>query len=140
MKKTVRTFISTLIVTAALLLPLTIAHAALSIDPELHPDNAPQGYYELAGVNDDNSENFSDIAITRIIADVAVVLLQISGSLTILFIIFNAFNYVKSFGQDEQIEKAKKGLMWSILGFLVILLSYAIVQNVIKITLSVDAQ
>lgn len=115
-----------------------LAHAATTIDPSLRPPDAPQGFSELNQSDLPSSHQFSDLSITYIIADIAVALLQISGILAIFFIIMSGFNYVKSFGQEEEIQKAKKGLIWSILGFLLVILSYAIVQNVIKITLSVE--
>ena len=69
----------------------------------------------------------------------AVVLIQISGVIAIYFIVTNALTYVKSFGRDEELEKAKKGLIWAIAGLVIIIMSYAIVQNVLKITSSVDS-
>ncbi|MBT7703651.1 hypothetical protein HN748_05440, partial [Candidatus Peregrinibacteria bacterium] len=84
------------------------------------------------------SKNFSDRSITYIIADVAVVLLQIAGILAVFFIIMSGFNYIKAFGKEEEIQKAKKGMTWAIVGLIVVILSYAIVQNVIRISLSVD--
>lgn len=115
------------------------ANAAVSINEDLRPSYAPQTYEELYEENTLNpDQNFSDRSVTYVIADFAVVLLQIAGVLAIFFIVQNGFNYVKAFGRDEEIQKAKKGLLWSILGLLVVLMSYAIVQNVLKITLSVD--
>ena len=49
-------------------------------------------------------------------------------------------NFIESnkIGLRKEIQKAKKGLTWAIIGLLVVLMSYAIVQNILKITLSVD--
>ncbi len=117
----------------------SVAHAAYAVDQDLRPDYAPQGYMEVYENNENNpSANFSDRSITYIVADVAVVLLQISGILAVFFIILSGFNYIKAFGQEEEIQKAKKGMTWAIIGLIVVILSYAIVQNVIRITLTVD--
>ncbi|HCW32792.1 MAG: hypothetical protein UT55_C0068G0004 [Candidatus Peregrinibacteria bacterium GW2011_GWE2_39_6] len=115
-----------------------LVQAATSIPSDLRPGYAPQGFEELYGGNSDPAQNFDDRSVTYILADIAVVLLQIAGVLTVYFIITNGFNYVKAFGQEEEIQKAKKGLTWAIIGLLVVLMSYAIVQNILKITLSVD--
>ena len=138
MKKILVSFISLLTVLGLFFVQATPALAAFAIDSDLRPDNAPEGWSELDNPDGNASENFSDLSITYIIADIAVVLLQISGALAIFFIIMNGFNYIKAFGNEEEIQKAHKGLMWAIIGLVVVLLSYAIVQNVLKITLSVD--
>ncbi|EKD94018.1 MAG: hypothetical protein ACD_28C00005G0010 [uncultured bacterium] len=120
---------------------LPASQAAVSINEEYRPTYAPQGYSEIYEENtDDPSKNFSDTSVNYIIADLAVVLLQLAGILTIYFIISNGFAYVRSFGRDEEIQKAKKGLTWAIVGLIVVLTSYAIVQNIFKITLSVDPE
>jgi hypothetical protein len=115
-----------------------LAHAAFAIDDNLRPGDAPQGYIEVYQENSDASLNFSDASITYIIADIAVVLIQMAGILAIFFLIMSGFNYIKAFGQEEEIQKAKKGLTWALIGLVVVIMSYAIVQNVLRITLSVD--
>ncbi len=116
----------------------TAAQAAYGIDADLRPDYAPQGYTEVYEDTGHTSTNFSDASITYIIADIAVVLLQIAGILAVFFIVLSGFNYIKAFGQEEEIAKAKKGMTWAIIGLIVVILSYAIVQNVLRITLTVD--
>ena len=115
------------------------ALAAVGIDPSLRPDYAAQGRTELASPTADAEAKYGTQAVNLIIGDVAVVLIQISGVIAIYFIVTNALTYVKSFGRDEELEKAKKGLIWAIAGLVIIIMSYAIVQNVLKITSSVDS-
>jgi hypothetical protein len=45
-------------------------------------------------------------------------------------IVVAGFMYVTAFGNDEQMGKAKKILIWSIVGLLLVIASYAIVQFV----------
>ena len=46
-------------------------------------------------------------------------------------IIYGGILYVTSAGNDENVQKAKKILMYAIVGIVVILLSFAIVNTVI---------
>src|SRR6185369_3776027 len=55
-------------------------------------------------------------------------LLIISGTVTILFLMIGGFFYVTSAGNEEQAEKGKKILINSIIGLVVIIMSYAIVR------------
>jgi len=138
MKKITQLLLSLSLLSSLLLAQAMPALAAVGIDPSLRPDYAAQGRTELNSATADADVKFGTKAINLIIGDIAVVLIQISGVLAIYFIVTNALTYVKSFGQDEEIQKAKKGLTWSIAGLVIIIVSYAIVQNIIKITLSVD--
>lgn len=134
-----RPVLSALLLALCMMGTMLLARAAVGIDPGLRPDYAPQGYSEIYTPDAENAgNNFSNRSITYIIADAAVVLIQISGVLAIYFLVTAGLTYVKSFGRDEEIQKAKKSIIWSIVGLLIIITSYAIVQNVIKITLSVD--
>jgi hypothetical protein len=52
--------------------------------------------------------------------------LAIVGVLAVVMIIVNGFRYVVAAGNEEMIKKAKSGLIWSIGGFITVVLSYAI--------------
>ena len=64
--------------------------------------------------------------------------LEITGVATILFVIYYGFRYVISRGNEEAVEKAKKGLQWSLVGFAVSLLSYTIISTIQRV-ISTDA-
>jgi hypothetical protein len=53
------------------------------------------------------------------------------GFLATIMIIYGGILYVTSAGNDENVQKAKKILMYAIVGIIVILLSFAIVNTVI---------
>ncbi|MBT5016069.1 hypothetical protein HN748_05800 [Candidatus Peregrinibacteria bacterium] len=53
------------------------------------------------------------------------------GFLATVMIIYGGILYVTSAGNDENVQKAKKILMYAIVGIIVILLSFAIVNTVI---------
>ena len=53
------------------------------------------------------------------------------GFISTLMIIYGGVLYVTSAGNDENVQKAKKILLYAIVGIIVILLSFAIVNTVI---------
>ena len=57
-------------------------------------------------------------------------LLVFSGSVTVLFLIIGGFWYLTSAGNEEQAEKGKKTLINSVIGLVIIMLSFAIVKIV----------
>jgi len=57
-------------------------------------------------------------------------ILIISGILAVILIIVSGIRYIMSYGKDENIEAAKKMLMWTIVGLVAIILSYLIVQTI----------
>ncbi len=65
-------------------------------------------------------------------------LLAISGTVTILFLIFGGFLYLTAAGNDEQVEKGKKTLMNAVIGLVVITLSFAIVKIVTSTLLGIS--
>lgn len=129
----------TLIPALGLLLLLSVpALAAIGIDPDLRPEYAPGSRGEIANSDGTPDFKYGTSAVSLVIADIALVLIQISGVIAIYFIATNALTYVKSFGRDEELQKAKKGIIWALVGLVAIISAYAIVQNVIRITLTVD--
>lgn len=58
-------------------------------------------------------------------------LLGFLGLIAVVMIIYGGFLYVTAAGNDEKIGKAKKIIMYAIVGIVVILLSFAIVNTVL---------
>jgi hypothetical protein len=80
------------------------------------------------------------LAVGNRAAPINVILQLIAGSLiyaagpaAVLMIAIGGFRYVVSHGDTTQMEGAKKTIMWAIIGLLVIIVSYAIVTNIINI-------
>lgn len=53
------------------------------------------------------------------------------GLIAVVMIIYGGFLYVSAGGADEKIGKAKKIIMYAVVGIIVILLSFAIVNTVL---------
>jgi len=82
-----------------------------------------------------NSGPFSNVRnIPDFIAVVIMILLLIAGALAVLFVIIGGYQYLTSAGNEEQAEKGKKTLINSIIGIVLIILSWVIV-NVIAGTI-----
>lgn len=53
------------------------------------------------------------------------------GLIAVVMIIYGGFLYVSAAGKEDKIEQAKKIIMYSIIGILIILLSFAIVNTIL---------
>ncbi|TSA44792.1 hypothetical protein D4R52_03670 [bacterium] len=62
--------------------------------------------------------------------------LAIVGLATIILIIYYGYRYITSGGNEEAVEKAKSGLRWSIIGFIVCILAFTIIAGVRGLVLS----
>lgn len=53
--------------------------------------------------------------------------LLFASAIASIFIVVNGYQYILAAGNPEKIEKAKQGLTWSIMGFILVISSYGIV-------------
>lgn len=102
--------------------PASTAVAQVSIPGDFRPQYAPV-------LKKKDEKNYSERSIANIIGIVINVLLYAAGTVTIFFLIKGSLQYVT--GGEGDNEGAKNTITWSIVGLLVIVLSYLIVENVI---------
>lgn len=96
------------------------AKPALAIDANAKlPDN-------LGGPNA-SVESVMNFIVTVI--DIALNLAIVVG---VIMILYSAFLYVSSFGEESKAETAKKTLLWSIIGTVVVFLARILVNTVNK--------
>lgn len=114
------------------------AFAVISLDDEFKPDNLP-GIEVVDPVSEDMPETAATQTLILYVGNLVSKILVFAGSISIIFLIASGANYIFAFGKDERLEKGKRGMFWAIGGLFVILLSYAIVQGVIRLLLQVDA-
>lgn len=58
--------------------------------------------------------------------------LGIISVVALLFLVFNGYRYAMSRGEDSQISQAKKGIIYSVIGLIVVLAAYTIVATVLN--------
>ncbi len=110
MKKLVKLF------SAAVLLLPTKALA------QLGPGNCPD---ELVGTPACTQ------GLAGLITMISNTILLIVGVIAVLFLIIGGFQYITSAGNPEQVGKAKNTILYAIIGILVTLLAWAVVQFVV---------
>lgn len=112
-----------------LLLPLYAADA-LGIDIDTfreevyRPENLPSTRSTEAGV---------ETKINEILQFAINLILYASGSVAVFFLVLGGVRYITSFGDQEMMDGAKKTIKYAVIGLMAIILSYAIVTNVISL-------
>ena len=72
-------------------------------------------------------------SITALVVKLVTLAAQLGGVVCVFFIIYSGFLFVKAQGKPEEIETAKRTLLWSLVGAAV-LLGASVIANVIKST------
>lgn len=85
----------------------------------------------LFGIKSARADWITDApSLAEVLNNVLMYVLSIAGLLAILAIVFSGVMYILSGGNTEKVQKAKAGLMYSITGLVVVLISYSIVRTV----------
>lgn len=80
------------------------------------------------------TKDYTTTAINNYIYYLVGALVTLSVALAVFFIALGGSQYVKSMGSDESLGKAKKTIMWAVLGLLLVIVSYQIVVTIITMT------
>ena len=102
-------------------------------------DLGAKGKSNYAPQLNDGDGKTTTSAIQHTIAKFTGIFVMLAGVIAIFFIALNAFMLVTSAGDQTQVEKARNGLLWAILGLVAIILSYSAVRILVQIALSTDA-
>lgn len=76
----------------------------------------------LSGAGIESGVDFYIVVIRQFVA--------VIGLISLVFFLWGGFRMIMSAGNQETLKKAKDTLLWSLLGMIVALLSYSIVQYV----------
>lgn len=90
--------------------------------------------------NDSPDEVPSDVTFREAIVNFLNFLLTFLGLIAIAFIIYAGFILIVAGGDEEQVGKAKKIILYAGIGIIVILLSYAIVEFFISVGLGAGGE
>jgi disulfide bond formation protein DsbB len=128
-----------LTIAAALTVGFTVhpTWAAVQLDDSFRPENLPTFEMQEA-VDPNHPETAATQSLIYYIGNFISQALLFTGALAVIFLIIAGLNYIFAFGKDERIERGKLGVMWSLIGLLMILLSYAIVQGILQLVVQVD--
>lgn len=139
MKKTLR-----IICAGIILLTLGAANAYAQTVPPIipvgtntqqKPGEIPISTLVLPGAGIDNSKPAA--LWENVLPAITNTVITLTGGLSLLFTIISGIQVLTAYGSEEKIGAAKKTLTWALLGLLISILSYAIVQIIISINLGV---
>jgi hypothetical protein len=102
--------------------------AVVKIDPTLKPQYAADVEIKEGARRETQARTIMEL--------LAGSLIYLAGPLAVFMLALGGLRYVMSHGDQTQMEEAKKTITYAIIGLIVIVLSYAIVRNVINLTLS----
>lgn len=122
MKKKILT---TLVLSTILAVLLSVTVQAYQIDPSFRPINSP---FDL----NYGSDTSKTILILQILSGA---LLYFAAPVAIILIIIGALQIVIGGAESDKIDAGKKHITWSVIGLLVIILSYSIVRTIINFVL-----
>lgn len=83
------------------------------------------------GANAARSDEQKDVDANTLFKDVTNTLLYIIGGVSVIMIVFGGFRYIISNGDSNQVTSAKNTILYAVVGLIVALVAYAIVNFVL---------
>ncbi len=85
-------------------------------------------------LKDSKGKVLKDEAITPavIIGTVIKSFLGVVGGLSLVMMVYGGFQWLTSAGNDEKVKRGTQTMMWSIIGLVVVLASYLLVNTVLR--------
>lgn len=124
---TTKTIKQTLIVTGLTVMGLLLVNAFgadLAMAQAINPDTDQPGIIaQLSG---------GQTGLRGIVLTLLNFFLGFLGLLTVAMVIYGGFLYVSSAGNEENVNKAKKILLYAVIGIVVIIASFAIVNTLLS--------
>ncbi len=93
-------------------------------DTVYRPENLPASKSTSGGV---------ELRLSEIIQYAINLVLYASGSVAVVFLIIGGIRYITSLGNQEGMDGAKKTIKYALIGLVAVILSYAIVTNIIDL-------
>lgn len=105
---------------------IIISSPTLAADADVCSTNVPDSVKEAAGCNS-NTDSLQS-AITNILSAI----IGVAGLVSVAYIIVGGIQYMTSSGDSSKTEKAKKTILYALIGLVVCALSFAIVNFAIS--------
>lgn len=133
MKKFLKSFLISVVLLQSLMAIPSAVSAQVLIPKEYLPTSTPFRN-SFDGTNAGNSAS-QDIAVTttiRILQILANIMLFIAAPLAVLMITHGGMSYAFAMGEQGKIDGAKREITWAILGLIMIITSYIVVNMLIQ--------
>ena len=104
------------------------ALAQVSLPEELRPSYIPAR----------EAEGTTEQQIQSLVGDLLTTAMFLTGGLAIVLIIITGIRYSVSFGQEDQTSKAKKSLIWIIVGLLALFTSLVLIRFVVQVVVGIQ--
>lgn len=129
--------ISTLIAVPCFAAPLynSDLQARITLDTNLKPDNSPGVIIDPASLTKSGGEAAYANYILQMLAGA---LISIAAPVAIIIIAVAGLIAVVSHGDQGLIDKAKKTLVWAVIGLIVIIFSWVIIRTVVSLVLTAN--
>ena len=72
--------------------------------------------------------NVTDLSVTAIITNVIVWIIYTATVLAFIFLVYAGILYIASGGNPEQAKKGQQGLIFAVIGILIVVLSFVILR------------
>ncbi len=115
------------------------ALAAIQLPGDLKPNNLPVFVEPAEAISEDHPETAATQTLILFVGKMTSRVLIFAGAIAVFSLILSTTHYILAFGKDARITKGKNGMFWALIGLLIILLSYAIVQAILSLALQVDS-
>lgn len=89
-------------------------------------------------VTEQNDSSIRDILVNRILPRVAITFIGFIAGLALVFVIIGGVRFVTAYGNEESIDKAKKQVIYGLVGLMLAVLSYTIVSIVTNLEFTGD--
>ena len=110
----------------AILLPVLVLSLALAPQMALAQNSIfPDGTEVPGQFTQTDADSAGDL-----IVNILQILLSLVGLVAVVFLVWGAFKYMASSGDEERVKAAKSTMINALIGLVIVLLSYAIVQAV----------
>lgn len=111
-----------------------VVKAVTVTTPKINPvtDN---GTIYLPGAN--TGSNQGQVLQSQFLPSITKFVIGLTGALSLLFVIVGAIQMLTAFGNDEGLGTGKKTITWALVGLVISLLSFAIVQVISSINLDI---
>ena len=111
----------------AALVSLGIVVTPLAIDAPVFANAKSEVTSGISSVNDGNSTD-----LPSFITNIVNILLFLAGAIAVIVIIIGGIRYVMSSGDAGQVQAAKNTILYAVVGLVVVIMAYAIVNFVIN--------